>query len=103
MTSPSQFRVPPPPALDSNTWLGDYAESKAYGGAISTARTADQTDLAVFVGGPGVHPMLQWHGTWRSIATDQNLSVLGAARLFAMLSTIASDALVGCWDSKYTY
>jgi hypothetical protein len=103
MTSPSQFRVPPPPALDSDTWLRDYAESKAYGGAISSARTADQTDLAVFVGGPGVHAMLQWHGTWRGIATDQNLSVLDAARLFAMLSTVASDALIGCWDSKYTY
>jgi hypothetical protein len=103
MTSPSQFRVPPPPSLDSDVWLHDYAESKAYGGAISSARTADQTDLAVFVGGPGVHPMLQWHGTWRGIATDQKLSVLDAARLFAMLSTVASDALIGCWDSKFTY
>jgi hypothetical protein len=103
MTSPSQFRVPPPPGLDSNTWLQDYAESKAYGGAISSARTADQTDLAVFVGGPGVHPMLQWHNTWRGIASYQNLSVLGAARLFAMLSTVASDALIGCWDSKFAY
>lgn len=103
MTSPSQFRVPPPPALDSDTWLRDYAESKAYGGAISSARTADQTELAVFIGGLGVQPMLQWHGTWRSIATDQKLSVLDAARLFAMLSTVASDALIGCWDSKYTY
>ena len=103
MASPSQFRVGPPPALDSDTWLRDYAESKAYGGVISTARTADQTDLGIFVGGPGVQPMLQWHGTWRSIATDQQLSVLGAARLFAMLSTVASDALIACWDSKYTY
>jgi len=103
MTSPSQFRVPPPPGLDSNIWLRDYAESEAYGGAISTARTADQTDLAEFVGGPGVHPMLQWHNTWRGIASDQKLSVLGAARLFAMLSTVASDALIGCWDSKFAY
>ena len=103
MTSPSQFRVAPPPALDSQVWLHDYNETKDYGGAISSARTADQTDLAVFIGGPGVHPMLQWHGTWRGIATDQKLSVLGAARLFAMLSTISSDALIGCWDSKFTY
>lgn len=103
MTGPSQFRVGPPPALDSDVWLHDYSESKAYGGAISTARTAEQTDLAVFVGGPGVHPMLQWHGTWRGIATDQKLSVLATARLFAMLSTAASDALIACWDSKFTY
>lgn len=103
MTSPSQFQAPPPPTLDSDVWLHDYAESKAYGGATGSLRTPAQTDLAEFVGGPGVHPMLQWHGTWRSIASDQKLSVLEAARLFAMLSTVSSDALIGCWDSKYHY
>jgi hypothetical protein len=103
MTSPSQFRVPAPPALDSATWVQDYNEAKDYGGAVSSARNPEQTDLGVFVGGPGVHPMLQWHGTWRGIAVDQELSVLGTARLFAMLSTVASDALIGCWDSKFEY
>jgi hypothetical protein len=103
MSSPSQFRVPPPPALDSDVWLHDYDETKAYGGAISSARTAEQTDLAEFVGGPGVSPLLQWHSAWRGIATDQELSVLGAARLFAMLSAASSDALIGCWDSKFQY
>jgi hypothetical protein len=103
MTGPSQFRAPPPPALDSEVWLHDYDETKSYGGAIGSARTPEQTDLAEFIGGPGVHPMLQWHGTWRGIASDQGLSVLGAARLFAMLSTASSDALIGCWDSKFQY
>ena len=103
MTSPSQFRVPPPPGLDSAVWLDDYNETKSYGGATGSLRTPEQSDLANFVGGPGVHPMLQWHWTWREIATDQGLSVMDAARLFAMLSTAASDALIGCWDSKYNY
>jgi hypothetical protein len=62
-----------------------------------------QTELAKFVGGHGVHPMLQWHGAWRDIAARQRLSVLHTARLFAMLATTASDALIGCWDSKYEY
>ena len=103
MTSPSQFRVGSPPPLDTRTWVNDYNESKAYGGAISTARTPEQTDLAEFVGGAGVHPMLQWHDAWRSIATGAGLSTLDAARLFAMLATASSDALIGCWDSKYYY
>lgn len=103
MTSPSQFRAGPPPTLDSDIWVRDYNEVKAYGGAISSARTAEQTDLARFVGGPGVQPMLQWHGAWRDIAINQKLSVLAAARLFAMLSTVSSDALIGCWDSKFDY
>jgi hypothetical protein len=50
-----------------------------------------------------VNPMLQWHGAWRGIAAGRRLSVIGAARLFAMLSTAASDALIGCWDSKFEY
>jgi len=62
MSSPSQFRVPPPPALDSDVWVHDYNEAMAYGGAISSVRTAEQTDLGRFIGGPGVQPMLQWHG-----------------------------------------
>ncbi len=103
MSSPSQFRIPPPPALDSDIWLHDYDETKAYGGAVSSVRTAEQTDLAEFIGGPGVSPLLQWHGTWRGIATDQELSVLDAARLFAMLSAASSDAFIGCWDSKFQY
>ena len=103
MASPSQFRVPPPPALDSPLWVHDYNETKDYGGVVSSVRTPEQTDLGVFVGGPGVHPMLQWHGTWRGIAVGQGLSVLGASRLFAMLSSAASDALIGCWDSKFEY
>ena len=103
MSSPSQFRVPPPPALDSAVWVHDYNETKDYGGAAGSLRTLEQTDLAQFVGGVGVHPMLQWHGTWRGIATVQNLSTMEAARLFAMLATAASDALIACWDSKYQY
>jgi hypothetical protein len=103
MTSPSQFRVAPPPTLDSEVWLHDYDEVRAYGGAVSDVRTPEQTELAKFVGGPGVHPMLQWHGAWRDIAARQGLSVLHTARLFAMLATTASDALIGCWDSKYEY
>lgn len=43
------------------------------------------------------------HGTWRGIASDQRLSVLEAARLFGLLATAASDALIACWDSKYQY
>ena len=103
MISPSQFRAPSPPALDSDLWVHDYNETKDYGGAVSSLRTAEQTDLAKFVGGAGVQPMVQWHTTWRGIAASQGLSVLEAARLFAMLATAASDALIGCWDSKFEY
>ena len=40
MSSPSQFRVPPPPDLGSELWMHDYTETKAYGGSISTVRAS---------------------------------------------------------------
>ena len=66
-------------------------------------RWAGVLDRCEFVGGAGVHAMLQWHDAWRDIASDAGLSTLDAARLFAMLSTASSDGLIGCWDSKYNY
>ena len=55
---------------------------------LPAAAHSEQSDLAQFVG-VGVHPMLQWHGTWRGIAAINPL-VLDAARLFGMLATAAS-------------
>src|SRR5262249_29514140 len=45
MVSPSQFRLPPPPDLNSDVWVQDYQETKDYGGEVSHLRTAEQTDL----------------------------------------------------------
>jgi hypothetical protein len=103
MSSPSQFRAPAPPSLDSAVWVHDYQETKALGAAVGSSRTPEQTDLALFIGGAGVHPMMQWHAAWRGIATDRTLSTLESARLFAMLTTAGSDALIACWDSKFNY
>jgi hypothetical protein len=103
MASPSQFRVAPPPDLNSDVWVTDYQETKDYGGKVSHFRTAEQTDVARFIGGVGVNAVLQWNDAWRGIASDQGLSTLDAARLFAMLSTTSSDAFIACWDSKFTY
>ena len=46
--SADQFRPAPPPALSSATWVADFNEIKAIGGASSTLRTADQTAVARF-------------------------------------------------------
>ena len=103
LASPSQYRVGLPPSSDSDVWIHDYNEVKAYGGTTSNVRSPEQTDLALFIGGAGVHPMAQWLSAWRGIATERHLSTIEAARLFGILSTAASDGLIACWDSKYTY
>ena len=100
LASPSQYRVGPPPSPGSDVWLHDYNEVKAYGGATSSVRSPEQTDLGLFIGGAGVHPMLQWHSAWRGIAMERRLSTVEAARLFGMLATAASDGLIACWDCQ---
>jgi hypothetical protein len=100
LRSPSQFRAEPPPQLTSAEWTRDYNEVKALGGATGSARTPEQTDIGRFWSD---QPMLQWNRAWRGISQEQELSLADNARLFAMLSTASSDALIACWDSKYFY
>jgi len=95
-----QFLPEPPPELDSETWVRDYEEVKELGRATDSARTAEQTDIGKFWGD---QPMLQWNRAWRGISTGAGLSLQENARLFAMLATAGSDALIACWDAKYTY
>ena len=45
LQSPQQFRVAPPPALDSAEYATAFEEVKRMGGKGSTARSADQTGL----------------------------------------------------------
>jgi VCPO second helical-bundle domain len=100
LRNPSQFRAEPPPSLTSETWARDYNEVKRLGDAAGSARTAEQTDLARFISD---QPMLQWNRAWRGIAIGQELSLADNARFFAMLSTVYTDALIACWDSKFFY
>jgi hypothetical protein len=100
MDSPSQFHAPPPPDLDSDLWVHDYNQVKAYGGAMSDVRTPEQADLGRFYTD---QPVLQWNRAWRGIAVNERLSTLDASRFFSIMITAAADSLIGCWESKFTY
>src|SRR5262245_62140675 len=98
--SPSQFRAEPPPALNCETWVRDYNETKQLGVATGSARTPEQTDLARFISD---QPTLQWNRAWRGIAIARGLSLVDNARFFAMLASAGADAIIACWDSKFFY
>jgi hypothetical protein len=105
MTSPSQFRPAGPPALDSQAWADALNEVKTYGSATSTARTADQTQIARFwadnVG--TVTPPGHWNQIAEQAAQAQGLDLAEQARLFAELDLTMGDAAIVAWDAKYTY
>jgi hypothetical protein len=105
IASSSQFRLDPPPALDTAAFAEAYNEVKSLGRAGSDARTEEQTLIAYFWenGGGSVTPA----GHWQIIAQDAALAagydLLDNARLFALLSIAQADALISSWDTKYEY
>lgn len=99
LTTAAQFRAPGPPTLDSATYATDVNETKAYGGAMSTVRTAQQTEIARFHTEP---PPRFWPRNLRQFASVSP-NLVDNARLMAMLYVAHADATIGCFDSKYTY
>ena len=96
----SQFRADPPPALDSEQYTNDFQEVKAYGSVDSSARTAEQRAIAYFWNAFSIN---QSNGTMQNVASQHDLDIVDAARLFAMGNLVMSDAGIACFDSKYFY
>jgi hypothetical protein len=104
LTSPSQFRAPPPygaasvqAAVQTPLYLADYAEVKAYGGVTSSVRTPDQTDLAFF----WVESSTQgWNEAARVIAAQRHLDAWKLARLLAHVHLAQADAYIAVFDNK---
>jgi PAP2 superfamily len=100
LRSPDQFRPDRPAALTSRVWAADFNEIKAIGSIDSPSRTAEQTDIARFW---TTNPVVQYNAAFEQIATDRGLDTLQTARLFAMGNLVGADALIACFDAKYTY
>jgi hypothetical protein len=97
----SQFGRPgPPPALTSARYARDFAEVKATGSAGSTARTAEQTAIALFFAG---NPAVQYNLALRKQAAMRGLDIVESARLFAAVDMAMADTLISVWHAKYHY
>jgi hypothetical protein len=108
--SASQFRVPPPPAMNSPEYLTAYNEVKSLGGDgvhTSSARTPDQSFIGIFWAYDGTPslcapPRLYNQITVR-IADQMHLGTLDLARLLALANTAMADSGMTIWESKYYY
>ena len=100
MEKASQFRPGPPPSLDSDTWEKDFQEVKLLGAKNSTARTAEQTDIARFW--EETRPLI-YHPVLRAVANMPGRTVAQNARLFAAATMAMDDSLIAIFDAKYTY
>jgi len=100
LTSPSQFRPGPPPALGSERWARDYNEVKSLGAKNGSTRTAEQTDVALFW--EATFPSL-YYGIVRSVADQSGRDVARNARLYAAVAQGIDDAIIAVFDAKYQY
>jgi len=100
LSKANQFRPGPPPGLGSETWENDLREVKALGGKTSTARTAEQTEIARFW--EETRPLV-YHPVVRSVASMPGRTVSQNARLYAAATMAVDDALIAVFDAKYAY
>ena len=94
------FAPRPPVALTSRTYSADFAETRDYGRVDSLVRTPAQTDIAFFW---SENPYVHWNRNLTALAISTQLDVIETARLFAMVQTAVSDAVIVGFDAKYRY
>jgi hypothetical protein len=100
LTRPSQFRLPPPLALNSPEYAADLKEVKSMGVYSGSGRSDDQSELALFW---ALNTPLAWNRIAAQLSAERGLTLTENAHLFALLNLTLSDALIACWDSKYRY
>ena len=94
------FRPGGPDPLDSKAYARDFAETRDFGAATSTVRSPEQTDVAWFW---AENPYVHWNRNLMALAQSKGLSVRRTARLFAMVHTAVSDAIIAGFEAKYHY
>lgn len=110
LTSGDQFRVPPPPGLDSPEYAVAFDEAKRLGGNgidTPTERTAAQTTIGIYWAYDGTPTLCAPPRLYNQIATqiaDQMGSdLIELARLLALVNVAMADAGIAIWESKYHY
>jgi hypothetical protein len=96
----SRQRPAGPRALTSAGYAEDFIETRDLGRLDSTARSAEQTDVAYFW---SENPYVHWNRNLIALATSHELGALDTARLFAMVHTAVSDAVIVGFEAKYHY
>ncbi|MFO0942082.1 MAG: phosphatase PAP2 family protein [Pirellulales bacterium] len=99
------LRPDAPPPLDSQAYAEAVDEVMQLGSLDSTARTAEQEEIALFWadGGGTATPPGHWNRIAENASLIKQLSLVDNAHLFAMLNMALADAGIAAWDSKYAF
>lgn len=101
----TQYLPPPPPTLTSDRYAADFNEVKSLGSATSTTRTDEETLLARSFAGvtTDLGFVSLWNLVTRDVAVARGLSLVGTARLFALVNVSIHDGLQTSFTSKFVY
>jgi hypothetical protein len=100
LESAAQFRPDGPNPLASTEYASDFQQVARFGRVNSTARRTEQTTRALFWTD---HDLRQWNDGMLKLADDHGLDLVRTARMLAMAHTAGGDAMIACFDAKYTY
>jgi hypothetical protein len=100
LTGGAQFRPTPPHAINSREAASDIQQVRAIGGAASTMRTEEQSEIARFW---YEHSTRGWNRIAREIAATRNLDVFEQARLLALVNVAMADGFIGGFEAKSHY
>jgi hypothetical protein len=110
MQSSSQFRAPPPPAMNSEEYTEAFNEVKRLGGDgihTPTERTEEQSFIGVFWAYDGTPslcaPPRLYNQMLVQIAKQQRSGAMATARLLALANIALADAGIAIWESKFFY
>jgi hypothetical protein len=110
IASGRQFRVPPPPALESAEYTAAFDEVKRLGGdGLTTVmeRTPDQSSTGIFWAYDGMPslcaPPRLYNQVAVTIADQMGSDVRDLTRLLALVNVAMADAGIAVWESKYHY
>ncbi len=106
LPTPTLYLPDAPPMLNSEEYASDLNQVKELGSLDSGARTADQTLVANLFGGAGYRPAFPfpiWNNVARDVARSQHLSLIEAARLFALMGVSINDGLQTSHSSKHVF
>jgi hypothetical protein len=100
LASASQFRPDGPNLLSSAEYAEDFNQVKALGRIDSATRTPGQTHQALFWTD---HDLRQWNDGMLRLAAARGLDLVETARLLAMAHVSGGDAMIACFDAKFSY
>ncbi|MCY2961031.1 MAG: phosphatase PAP2 family protein [Planctomycetota bacterium] len=110
MNSADQFRIVPPPALDSAEYALAFNEVLVLGGdgdTTPTLRSEDETFAGIFWAYDGTPslcaPPRLYNQIAAQIAAQEGTTGIELARLLALVNLSMADAGIAAWESKYYY